>query len=120
MKKMMVCVFLFMAGAAESAMAGNFSHSCEELTLQGSRLNAECRKRDQRSQPTSLNLDKKIGNLDGTLSWGDRNFSQSCSHITLDGATLTAVCKRRDGSPNQTSLNLDEGIDNTNGVLRFD
>jgi hypothetical protein len=120
MKRIALSVLVLFAASAGHAFAGNFSQTCKNLTLQGSELKAECKKRDQSPNATSLKLDEKIGNLDGVLSFGDHNFSQTCSDIKLNGATLTAVCKRKNGTPNQTSLNLDKGIDNTDGVLKFD
>ena len=118
--KKSVLVFTLLSMTTGVSFAGNFSETCESMSMQGSRLMAECRKRDQSSKPTSLNLDKAIGNINGVLSWNSGDFSKSCSNIVLDGATLTATCKKMDGTANQTSLNLDERIDNTNGVLKFD
>jgi hypothetical protein len=120
MKKLALTALILFTASAGPAFAGNFSQTCENLFVKGNRLMAECKTRDQRSRPTTLDLNKKIGNLDGVLSWGDHNFSETCKNITLDGAVLNAVCKRKDGSSNPTSLNLDEGIDNTDGVLKFD
>ncbi len=119
MQKIMVPLFVFFT-ATSQAFAGNFSQSCENITLHNSHLSADCKKQNQSVKPAKINLDKSIGNLDGVLSWGEHNFSKSCTNIVLDGVALTATCKRKDGSENNTSLNLDEGINNTNGVLKFD
>ncbi len=120
MQKIILTLFVFFTAITNQAFAGNFSQSCENITLKNSRLSADCKRKNQSVKATKIDLDKNIGNLDGVLSWGDRNFSKSCSNIVLNGAALTATCKRKDGSENSTSLNLDEGIDNTNGVLKFD
>jgi CVNH domain len=120
MKKLLLAGLFLSTVWGGQVFAGNFSETCTLISIKGSELKAKCKRADQKINATSLNLNKKIGNLDGVLAWDSGDFSHSCEEIALEGAILTAICKRKDGSNNATSLNLDEQIDNTNGVLRFD
>jgi len=64
-----------------TAMAGNFSHTCRDISIDGGQLSAICRTQDQRERNTAINLDRFIGNIDGRLTWGERNFSHSSRDI---------------------------------------
>lgn len=103
-----------------TAMAGNFSHTCRDISIDGGQLSAICRTQDQRERNTAINLDRFIGNIDGRLTWGERNFSHSSRDIYVDGNRLEAICRAMDGSERQSSLNLDRAISNINGKLMFD
>ncbi len=120
MKKLLLAGLFVAVVSAGQAVAGNFSQTCERISIKGSQLKAFCKRRDQTINATALDLNKKIGNLDGVLAWNSGDFSLSCRKINVEGALLTAECKRKDGSNNLTSLDLDEAIDNTDGVLTFD
>lgn len=102
------------------AFAGDFSQTCTNISMHGSKLVANCRRMDQRYKKTAINLDRFIGNINGVLSWNDGNFSQTCTKIHARGGVLKAVCKRMNGSLKRTSIDLDEGISNINGNLKLD
>nr|5K79_A Chain A, Cyanovirin-N domain protein [Gloeothece citriformis PCC 7424]5K79_B Chain B, Cyanovirin-N domain protein [Gloeothece citriformis PCC 7424] len=107
---------------------GQFSKTCEDITLDGSTLSAFCQKADGYTlNETSINLDEEIGNLDGTLSWGDHNFSLTCDSIGLAQSLFTrtyvlaAECERRDGYTYiPTEIELDEHIANIDGTLTYE
>jgi hypothetical protein len=113
----------------DKAMAtGEFSRTCEDIILSGSTLSAYCEKADGYTlNKTSINLDEEIGNLDGTLSWGDHLFSQTCKSVGLGQSlsnrhyTLNGECERADGYTYiPTEIDLDDHIANINGVLKFE
>ncbi len=103
-----------------SAMAGNFSQTCRNITIEDGQLTAICRTMDQRERHTGINLDRFIGNADGRLVWGGHNYSHSARGIHARGRKLVAICRTRDGRERECSLNLDVGISNINGKLRRD
>ncbi|MFM6001809.1 MAG: CVNH domain-containing protein [Sphaerospermopsis kisseleviana] len=113
----------------DKAMAtGGFSQTCKNIVLDGSILSAACEKADGYTlENTSIDLDGYIGNLDGTLSWGDHLFSLTCKSVGLGQSlsnrhyTLNAECKRRNGYTYiPTEIDLDAYIANINGELTFE
>lgn len=102
------------------AIAGNFSHTCRDISISGGHLTAICRTANQAERNTGINLDRFIGNIDGQLTWGEHNFSHSCTRIYVDNNRLKAICRTMDGQELKGSLNLDRAISNINGKLRFD
>jgi hypothetical protein len=102
---------------------GGFSQTCENISVDGSNLTAICEEADgfTRSK-TSIDLNQYIGNIDGTLEWGDERFSQTCEKIGLAGKNrLRAECEKADQRSSLGSyLNLDEHIANINGSLEFE
>jgi hypothetical protein len=113
----------------DQAMAtGEFSKTCEDITLEGSTLSAVCEKADGYTlNPTVINLDKYIGNLDGTLSWGDSRFSLTCQDLGLGQLfgsrhyNISGNCEKRDGyTLEATDIDLDAHIANINGTLKYE
>jgi len=112
----------------DRAMAiGGFSQNCQDIVLDGALLSATCKKADGYTlQDTSIYLDGYIGNLDGTLSWGDHLFSHTCESVGLGQSlsnrhyTLNAQCKKRDGNYISTEIDLDAHIGNIDGELTFE
>jgi hypothetical protein len=113
----------------DKAMAtGQFSLTCEDITLDGSTLSAMCETRNGDQKETSINLDKYIGNLDGTLSWDDHNFSQTCSDLGLAQLLssrqliLAANCERAVGGNtySPSDIELDAHIANIDGTLKYE
>ncbi|WP_013321276.1 CVNH domain-containing protein [Gloeothece verrucosa] len=112
----------------KGAMAtGEFSRTCEDIELKGSTLIANCDTSYGDDVDSSLNLDEFIGNLDGTLSWGDHNFSQTCRAVGLGqllstkAYILSAECERADQqSYISTDIVLDEHIANIEGTLTYE
>jgi len=113
----------------DQAMAtGQFTKTCEEINISGSTLSATCQKADGYTlNDSSLNLDQYIGNLDGTLSWGDKDFSKTCENIALaqllfnKQLVVTAQCEKKDGiSYEQSDIELDAHIANIDGTLKYE
>jgi len=112
----------------DRAMAkGNFSQTCFDVTINGSVLSAQCEKINGSYQPTSINLDAYIGNLNGVLSWGDRNFSLTCADAAVAQSLstrqleLAAKCEKADGyTLNQSDISLDTHIANIDGTLKYE
>lgn len=105
---------------------GQFSQTCEKIELSGSRLSASCETISGRYTKTSIDLDRYIGNIDGTLEWGDALFSLTCHDLdlaqSLRGGTyvLAGNCETRDQENSATEINLDEHIANIDGELEFE
>jgi hypothetical protein len=115
----------------ERAMAtGEFSLTCdnEKIEIDGSTLSASCEKRNGDSQQTSIDLNRYIGNLDGTLSWGDKDFSKTCKNIGLaqllstKQLILVADCQPAVGgdSYSPTEIDLDAHLANIDGTLKYE
>ncbi len=102
---------------------GGFSQTCRNISVNGSRLTATCEKADGYTpSQTSIDLNKYIGNIDGTLEWGDHLFSQTCNEVGLAGKNrLRAECEKADQQSSLGSyINLDEHIANIDGTLEFE
>jgi hypothetical protein len=121
----LVCLNL----VVDKAMAtGEFSQTCDNIVLDGPILSASCEKADGYTlEKTYINLDEEIGNLDGTLSWGDHLFSMTCKSVGLGQSlfnghyTVNAECERADGYTYiPTEIDLDDHIANINGELTFE
>ncbi|KAI5293744.1 hypothetical protein KEM52_005272 [Ascosphaera acerosa] len=72
-----------------------------------------------------LDLNYYIGNIGGSLEWGEVNFADSAEDIRLDIEgddnlpILRCVCGDGDGGSNECDKNLSERIGNDNGTLIF-
>ncbi|MBN3908178.1 MAG: cyanovirin [Nostoc sp. NMS1] len=102
---------------------GQFSQTCENISVNGSTLTATCEKADGYTpSTTSINLNPYIANLDGTLSWDGEQFAQTCENVGLAGASrLRAECERADGQTYLgTYIDLNEHITNIDGTLKFE
>ena len=121
------CVISFNLVVDRAMATGDFSQSCADIKLDGSSLSAECRKINGAYENTTINLDDYIGNLDGTLSWGDHLFSRTCKDIYLGQLlsnreyVINASCEKRDGYTYEaTEINLDDHIANIDGALKYE
>ncbi|MEQ9552093.1 mannose-binding lectin [Coleofasciculus sp. G2-EDA-02] len=120
-------VLTFNVVVNKALATGQFSQTCENITINGSTLSAECETRNGYYRTTSIKLDDYIGNLDGVLSWGDSNFSQTCQDIGLAQLLssreflLAAQCEKVDGiTYSQSDISLDEHIANIDGTLEYE
>lgn len=122
-------VFLSFNLVVDQAKAtGQFSQTCYDINISGSTLSATCEKADGYTpKDTSIDLDQYIGNLDGTLSWGDEKFSLTCENIGLAQLlssrqlVLSAKCEKRDGiTYDQSDIELDDHIANIDGTLKYE
>jgi hypothetical protein len=129
----MVFLFAFVVSlnfVVDKAIAtGEFSLSCDKdkIEINGSILSTSCTKSNGDSQQTFIDLDKYIGNLDGTLSWGDKNFSKTCKNIapaqllSTRQLILVAECKTAAGDTYYPSeIELDSHIVNIDGTLSYE
>ncbi|KAH7335799.1 Cyanovirin-N [Rhizoctonia solani] len=78
-----------------------------------------------REVASSMDLDKHIENVNGSLAWDSGAFSRSANVVDLDlsgfpeQVLLVALLEKEDGSSAQSHLNLNERIANMNGHLEF-
>ncbi len=100
---------------------GNFSQSCSKITLDGSRLSANCSRSNGSVRRASIDLDQYIQNNQGQLQWlPNGNFNHSCKNIRLvNNHRLRANCSRSDGTTTDTSIDLNDRIENKQGDLQY-
>lgn len=108
--------------AAGGALAlGKFSQTCRNIQVKSSELSASCERANGGYQPTSINLNPFIENVDGALKWQPGNFIETCRGTAIaGGSTLKAECKTRAQDFVSTAINLDDHIANIDGNLRFE
>ena len=94
-----------------------FTNSSSNIYLSGTTLYATCQDYDGNEHTSSINLNNYIGNIEGTLTWGESNFAGSSSNFSLSGAVLSAECSDSDGNTHHSSINLNNYISNQEGAL---
>jgi CVNH domain len=114
----MLCFSLLTANAWAS---GKYSATCENIKLSGSTLSATCKTLSGASKETSIDLNKSIANLDGSLSWDGSNFAATSRKIALVNPNkLAAESAKKDSKTYvPTSINVDEHIANLDGFLTY-
>jgi hypothetical protein len=114
-----LCGLPIVPSAAQAT--SSFQSSCNNISIAGNALVANCRRVDGSVNRTSIVLEG-IENIDGQLQMTGRGrpatFQDSCRHILMYGSTLTARCRRVDGSYEKTSVELPE-ISNIDGNLQY-
>ncbi|MDZ8187766.1 MAG: CVNH domain-containing protein [Nostoc sp. ChiSLP02] len=120
-----LCAILmsFNIAIANAWATGEFSQTCNDISVEGSTLTASCEKADGYTiSASSIDLNPYIANLDGTLSWDGNKFALTCDNIGLAGTNrLRAECERADQETYLgTYINLDEHIANIDGQLKFE
>lgn len=104
-------------------MAGNFSASCDDITLDGDHdLIAFCRGVDGQRKLSSISLNNLLTNTDGQLFWAKGgNFGASSRNVKLieNGRVLEAELGNGRGGWSRMTIRLDEKITNDNGELKF-
>ena len=83
-------------------------------------LVADCAKRDGVNRESSLNLDKIVGNDNGSFKVPGVDFSSTAKEWRIEGNTLRAQLRDTGGGYHDASLNLDAFIGNKNGHLVTD
>ncbi|KDN43347.1 hypothetical protein RSAG8_06131, partial [Rhizoctonia solani AG-8 WAC10335] len=74
---------------------------------------------------SSMDLDKHIGNVSGSLAFDSGNFSGSATTVRLDlsgfpnRVLLVATLRKENGSTVASSLDLNERIANRDGHLEY-
>ncbi|GGA24358.1 hypothetical protein CYANOKiyG1_39950 [Okeania sp. KiyG1] len=100
---------------------GDFSQSCYDSGISGSTLFSTCRTISGYLNPTQINLNPYIENVDGSLMWQPGNFIQTCRYTQLSGPSfLVGECKTRDQVWVPAGINLDEHIANIDGTLKYE
>lgn len=112
----------FMLFAGSAFALGDFSMTCYDTHTSGSTLTSTCYKADGRTpQTSSIDLNKHIANIDGTLKWQPSNFIETCRYASIErSSTLTAQCKTRDQRWVSTKIDLDDHIANIDGTLKYE
>lgn len=105
-------------------MAGNFSGSCANITLDGDYdLIALCRSVDGQQKLSSISLNNHLTNTNGQLFWvrDGGGFGGSSRNVKLidNGRILEAELGTGHGGWNRTTIRLDEKITNNNGELKY-
>ncbi|KAL4077904.1 Cyanovirin-N [Scleroderma citrinum] len=111
-----ISLSLVLVALSTHCAAQNWSESCTNYGLDGTELDASCRRDDGSYNPTSINLDNCIGNNNGVLVCGG-DYSASCSGCSMSGTTLDCTCREDSGTEHGTSVNLDDCVTNNNGNL---
>lgn len=108
--------------ATDGALAlGKFSQTCRDIKVSGSELSASCERANGGYQPTSINLNPYIENVDGVLKWQPKNFIETCKGTGVSGGSkLQAECKNREQNFVSAAINLDDHIANIDGNLRYE
>jgi hypothetical protein len=102
-------------------MKGQFSKTCKDIRVSGSKLSASCKKVNGTYNETSIDLNPYIENVDGKLKWQPKNFIVTCKDTAVsDGNKLKAECKTRKQEFVPTAINLDDHIANIDGNLRYE
>ncbi|QRV80906.1 AAA family ATPase [Ceratobasidium sp. AG-Ba] len=99
----------------------SFSQTSSDIKLEDSTvLVAQC-KRNGASDPTTsrLDLDRVLGNVNGSFRWGEKSFSDTSSDFILDGTILRATLRKSNGERRRDHIDLNECIANVNGQLVY-
>lgn len=104
-----------------SATPSSYQKSCNNISVFGNVLSANCSRANGSFKKTSIVL-QGIENINGTLKVADpgkvSNYHFTCRNIRIRGNYLKAACNRRNGTIMWTSIVL-QGIENINGVLKY-
>lgn len=104
-----------------NARPSSYQETCNEVSVYGNFLSANCRRRNGTVEQTSIVL-RGIENINGNLKITNprkvSTYQQTCNRISVYGNVLSANCRRRDGTIKQTSIVL-HGIENINGALKY-
>jgi len=105
-------------------LAGNFSASCTNITLDGDYdLIALCRASSGQQKLSSISLNNCLTNIDGEFRWArGGNFGGSARNARLvdGGRVLEAeLCRSENRGWRTASVRLDERITNEDGELKF-
>ena len=99
---------------------GDFSKTCEKVSIRDSTLSALCKNKNQDLQNSSLDLNIHIGNIDGQLQWGFQNFIATCVDTEVCDGRLIGNCLTRDQESVMTVINLNDHIANIDGRLQYE
>jgi CVNH domain len=112
---------LMLHAPVQAAPKSSYQDSCKDITINDSKLSAQCLNQAERYQPTSISI-QGIQNKNGALNFtrlGVRSsYHETCTRIGVAGAKLSARCTTNDGSQ-KFSMILIPGIKNINGYLSY-
>ena len=128
MKRNLFCLVSFLltctcVGVTKPASAhlSTYQESCNNISISGNVLSANCTSLTGQSRRTSIEL-KGIENINGKLKITDinkpSNYQDSCTNISINGNKLSARCSKLNGRSRRTSIVLN-GIENINGILEY-
>lgn len=113
-------------GHQPHALAGNFSASCERITLDGDYdLIASCRTASGHSKLSSISLNDVLANMSGNFVWArGGHFGPTARHVRLVEGGRVLEAELGDGGATahgwaQRRIRLDEKITNEDGELKF-
>ncbi|KAL0057478.1 hypothetical protein AAF712_015879 [Marasmius tenuissimus] len=93
-----------------------FGGPCTHTRLENSYLHVTHKGHDHR-----LDLDKCLGNIDGTFSWEAQGFSKTARHLSLEGSVLTGEVRMKDEKTwNRAKVDLSHKIRFVDEKLVFD
>lgn len=96
-----------------------FSKNIRNARLVDTCLIAECCPSTGDWQQSVLNLNRCIGNNEGSFRWNGQDFTLSARNVRLEGSMLYAQLATSDTIWLNASLDLDDCITNQEGHLRF-
>ncbi|KIP12890.1 hypothetical protein PHLGIDRAFT_97651 [Phlebiopsis gigantea 11061_1 CR5-6] len=98
-----------------------FSKTCSNIKLDGSVLSASCRTSSGGTKPSSVDLDKHIGNTDGYFDISGTNYTTGAKDASLISRTvLSDELITSDGkSTRKARINLDNYVGNNSGSLTW-
>ncbi|CAF1652975.1 unnamed protein product, partial [Adineta ricciae] len=121
------------------ATRNNFGETCNRVSVCDNYLIGTCRKRDQSSKVSALDLTRVMANIDGELKLRRRTLSddeaeevrseiqrrgsdyqRTCRDYSFKGTVLSATCQKRNGQWKTTSIDLNSKISNIDGQLTYD
>ncbi|CZR65847.1 uncharacterized protein PAC_15747 [Phialocephala subalpina] len=97
----------------------SFKQSSCNIRLEGTTLHADCRTPDGVWHPSTLRLDRLLGNLSGQLVWLGTDFNQDAKHVYLEDTILHALLPQSARAWHPSSLDLNERISNKFGTLVY-
>lgn len=97
----------------------SFKQSSRNIRLEGTTLFADCHTPDGVWHPSTLRLDRLLGNLSGQLVWLGTNFDHDAKHVYLEDTVLHALLPQSTRAWHPSSLDLNERIFNKFGTLVY-
>jgi len=110
-----------LSGVSTASAGSSYQLTCSNISLRGNVLSADCLRRDQTPNRTSIVL-RGIHNINGTLidynSGEPSSFHLTCRNTSVNGSQLSGSCRKINGGFVQTFISIN-GIHNINGVLTY-
>ncbi|KAH7442066.1 hypothetical protein KP509_03G068900 [Ceratopteris richardii] len=118
---LLLMAFLFLVLASSPTIATcDYALNCVNEKLSGTKLSASCESTTGALVASSIDLNVKVGNLNGQLICAGQNYAQTCYNVALSGThNLVADCRAGNGELVHTSLELNVCISNVDGYLKF-